>query len=226
MSKRPQTKKFTLTVEGETEQWYFEWLMNQINAWEGRSFDVSITAKVQQSPKRFYKGLNAKTTPKVFHICDMESNEPVHVEKFTGILSEMKEAKTQKKITYVLGYSNYAFELWMVLHKMDCNGPKIHRRQYLEPIRQAFGEQFEDLDHYKKEDAFKRCLGKLTLNDVKAAVARAEIITQNNENDKPLTKYKGYSYYPDNPALSIHEVVREILEECGVLPRPPRRERL
>lgn len=217
MSERLETKKYTLTVEGETEQWYFKWLMKQINSCEGRRYNVSIDPKVQQSPRKFYKGLNAKTTPKLFHICDMESNEPVHEEKFKGILSEMREAKEQKRLTYVLGYSNYAFELWMILHKMDCNGPKAHRRQYLEPISRAFGERFEDLDHYKREDAFKRCLEKLTLDDVRAAIRRAETITRNNETDKPLTKFKGYSYYQDNPALSVHEVVREIMKECGVL---------
>ena len=60
---------------------------------------------------------------------------------FHGILSEMKEAKTKKKITYELGYSNFAFELWMVLHKRDCNGPLSYRKQYLGPICQAFGER-------------------------------------------------------------------------------------
>ena len=215
MSERLETKKYTLTVEGETE-WYFEWLMRQINSCEGRTFNVSIDPKVQQSPRKFYKGLNAKTTPQIFHICDVESNEPVHVEKFQGILSEMKEAREQKRLTYVLGYSNYAFELWMVLHKMDCNGPKAHRRQYLEPINRAFGERFEDLEHYKREDNFKRCLGKMTLDDVKAAIRRGETITGNNEADKPLTKFKGYSYYRDNPALSVHEVVKGIMRDCGV----------
>lgn len=29
---------------------------------------------------------------------------------------------TNRSITYELGYSNFAFELWMVLHKHDCNG--------------------------------------------------------------------------------------------------------
>ena len=31
-----------------------------------------------------------------------------------------------------------------------------------------------------------------------------------------LLQYKGYTYYRDNPALSIHEAVRMILEECGI----------
>ena len=130
--------------------------------------------------------MNAKTTPQAIHICDVESNEQVHVDKFKNILSEMREAKAQKKISYVLGYSNFTFELWMVLHK--------------------------------REDAFVRCLKKLTLENVRAAVQRAETITSLNEKaGKALAQYKGYSYYRDNPALSIHIVVKTILDECGVL---------
>ena len=95
----------------------------------------------------------------------------------------MKDAQTNKRIDYHLGYSNFSFELWMVLHKKDCNGPLSHRSQYLLPINQIFGENFEDLDHYKAHDAFHRCLAKLTLDDVKAAIRRAETITRNNKRD-------------------------------------------
>ena len=31
-----------------------------------------------------------------------------------------------------------------------------------------------------------------------------------------LLQYKGYTYYKDNPALSIHDAVRTILEACEV----------
>ena len=217
MNNKLETRKYVFTVEGETEQWYFEWLRDQINACPGRTYNVAIDAKVQQSPRKFYKGVNAKTTPLVTHICDIESNEPIHVDKFHRILSEMKEAKTQKRISYSLGYSNFTFELWMVLHKKDCNGPCSHRSNYLAPIQHVFGEPFENLDHYKQEDAFKRCLKKLTLNDVKVAIRRAEYITSMNEsNKKQLKQYKGYSYYPENPALSIHKAVMKILKECGL----------
>ncbi len=217
MSEKLETKKFVFTVEGETEQWYLYWLRDQINKCEDRSCDAAIDAKVQQSPMKFYKTVNAKTTPAAYHICDVESNDQVHVEKFRSILTQMKDAKTQKKITYKLGYSNFTFELWMILHKRNCNGPLSHRRQYLDPINKAFEENFENLDQYKHEDEFKRCLSKLTLDDVKSAIRRADFITSNNEMDgKALIKYKGYSYYRDNPALSIQDAVRMILTACGV----------
>ena len=79
MADKFETKRFVLTVEGETEQWYFTWLRDQINTVPNRAYNASIEAKVEQSPKKIYKGLNAKTTPNVYHICDIESNEQVHV---------------------------------------------------------------------------------------------------------------------------------------------------
>ena len=76
---------------------------------------------------------------------------------------------------------------------------------------------FEDLAHYKQEDNFKRCLSKLTVDDVKAAILRADFITANNEKDgKILLQYKTYRYYRDNPALSIRDIVRRMLTECGL----------
>lgn len=217
MSEKLETKKFIFTVEGETEQWYLYWLRDQINKCENRSFNAAIDVKVQKSPKKFYKTVNAKTTPEVYHICDVESNKPEHQKKFQNILSEMKEARMQKNIKYRLGYSNFTFELWMILHKQNCNGPMNHRKEYLAPINRAFGENFLSLDQYKCEGEFKRCLGKLSLDDVKEAIRRADVITSNNEADgKRRIAYKGYSYYRDNPALSIQGAVKWILTECGV----------
>lgn len=87
----------------------------------------------------------------------------------------------------------------------------------LAPINQAFGERFENLDQYKHEDEFKRCLGKLSLDDVHEAIKRADVIMANNQRDgNTLLQYKGYTYYRDNPALSIHEAVRKMFEECGI----------
>lgn len=134
MTDRLPTKKYTISVEGETEMWYFDWLEKQINACKERTYNASIDVNVQQSPKKFYKRLNAKTAARVIHVCDMESNDPVHVDKFKRILSEMNEAKKQKKITYMLGYSNFTFELWMVLHKQDCNSSFNHHAPVLKKI--------------------------------------------------------------------------------------------
>ena len=96
------------------------------------------------------------------------------------------------------------------------------RKQYLSPINKAYGEKFDYLEKYKNEDNFKRCRGKLTLEDVIAAIKRAEVIMSNNKKDgRKMISYKGYPYYQDNPALSIHEPIKEILAECGIINNSP-----
>ena len=145
-------------------------------------------------------------------------NEQDNLDYFKKILAEMRSVKNQKGIVYILGYSNLTFELWIILHKLDCYAPLSHRKHYLDFIRRAFDEQFEDLKQYKREVSFNKCLHKLTIEDVRAAIGRAErIMTMNEKNGKLPKKVSGYSYYPDNPALSVHEIVKKILVECGVI---------
>jgi hypothetical protein len=131
----------------------------------------------------------------------------------------MKNAeKIGKSIKYNLGYSNFAFELWIVLHKTDCNGFLNHRHHYLPVLNREFDEQFENLDHFKRERNFKRVLGKLTLDDVNQAIRRSKAIMQTNqENGYVLHQYKGYKYYAENPSLSVWRVVEKIIDECGLL---------
>lgn len=131
------------------------------------------------------------------------------------MLSQLKEAREQKSIEYRLGYTNLTFELWMILHKKDCNASLTDKSKYLAPINSAYNEEFNSLKSYKEERHFKRCLSKLSLSDVKEAVRRAKKITQNNkELGNPMKSYKGFKYYQNNPSLSIWEIVDEILIEC------------
>ena len=43
MAKLKPTKKYYFTVEGETEQWYLQWLQQQINDSEASQYKVSQT---------------------------------------------------------------------------------------------------------------------------------------------------------------------------------------
>lgn len=219
-TEKKENRRFVFTVEGETEQWYFEWLQEQINACDESKFTISIVPKVQQSPKKYSKTVNPLATPRVTHICDYESNDEVHVTKFKNILSELKEANSTigRKFKYNLGYSNFTFELWMVLHKQICNGILTNRTQYLPHINRAYGEKFENLDQYKHEDNFKRCLSKLSLDNVREAIIRAKnIMATKVLNEEHQEQYKGFKYYRENPALTIWVSVEAILDECGIL---------
>ena len=115
-----------------------------------------INSKVEQSPRSFYKKLTPTSNPEVFHICDVESTSKEHIDKFEKILSEMKESKKQKNINYLLGYSNFTFELWLILHKQNCNRPLTKRQDYITQINKCScnsGERFENLEQFKQKSS-------------------------------------------------------------------------
>ena len=92
------------------------------------------------------------------------------------------------------------------------------RTKYLPIINHIFGEKFENLDQYKKEDNFKRCLSKITFDNVVEAIKKADVIMRENEiNGKKKLEYKGYSYYEDNPSLNISECIKSILIDNGLI---------
>lgn len=214
---RKQNRQYVFSVEGETEQWYFEWLRDTINKHPNSKYTVSIISKVQQSPKKYAKTVIPLSTPLITHICDCESNSDEHIAKFHNILAELKDANSKlgKNFKYKLGYSNFTFELWMILHKKGCNGSLTNRKQYLPHINQAYQENFKSLDEYKEEANFKRCLSKLSLDDVNRAIDSAQrIMEYKTEISEAPIQHKGFSYYKENPALTIWESIEKILIDC------------
>lgn len=216
---RKENRTYYFSVEGETEQWYLEWLQRIINAEPNAKYTVKLDSKIQKDPLSRVKRMTVVGKTEITHIFDYESDEEIHVKQFKTALERMKDAQnTGKNIKYHLGYSNFTFELWMILHKADCNGSLMHRRQYLMPLNRAYGENFENLDQYKHEDNFKRVLSKLTLDNVRQAIRRAKVIMRKNEEmGYRLQEYKGYRYYKENPSLSLWEQIERILIDSKVL---------
>jgi len=111
-----------------------------------------------------------------------------------------------------------SFDLWMILHKQNCNAELSGVSNYLSHINRSFETQFESMKKYKEEANFKRCLGKLTFQEVLTALSRAKAIMQRNaSNGYPLTQFKGYTYYTHNPSLDLWKPIESILNDCGLL---------
>lgn len=156
---------YYFSVEGETEQWYLEWLQRQINQDPAAKYFVKIDSKVQKDPFSRAKGMSILSKTEITHLFDYESDEPEHAQGFMKTMDQMKAVRNSgKSITYRMGYSNFSFELWIILHTGDCNGRLTHRKQYLAPLNRAYHENFDTLDQYKHENNFKRLLSKLSLN--------------------------------------------------------------
>lgn len=210
------TKTYYFSVEGETEKLYLSWLQRVINAEENSKNKVKFDVKIEKNPLSRVKSLNVLGKTEVTHIIDCESQSDEHKQSFKNSLDRMRSAeKLGKNIKYQLGYSNYTFELWIILHKIDCNSKLSDRSHYLTHINAAYGQDFICLKDYKKEENFENCiLNNLTLEDVRQAVKRSSLIMQNNRNSGCSFKtYNGYEYCEENPSLSIWEVIEKILKE-------------
>lgn len=173
----------------------------------------------EKNPLKHAKSLTVTRKIEVYHFFDYESDELVHTQGFQDAMDNMKKAEQiGKQIKYQSGYSNFTFDLWIILHMADCNVSYTHRKQYITPINKVFGEKFENMDEFKHEDNFKRCLNKMSLLNVIEAIERARIIMQKNqENGYILHQYKGYKYYKENPSLSVWEAIEKILRDCKLL---------
>lgn len=212
--------KYYLSVEGETEKWYFEYLQMLINNKKELLYTVKFDIKINKSIISRAKSISAPYKVKVFHICDYESNEEVHAEQFNKILKELKDVKKiNKNLIYKLGYSNFSFDLWIILHKIQQIGAVSHRKQYVKGINKAFDEKFQFIDDYKEEKNFKRILKKISLEDVISAVNNANEIRKMNEEIFKCNyrKYGQFEYYTENPDMTINECVEQILRECEVI---------
>lgn len=191
MSKKKTTKKYYFSVEGETEQWYLKWLQDTINNTEQAVYRVSIDCPVRKDPVKHAKCLNVTQKVEVYHFFDYESDEQTHVNAFMSAMDNMKKAeKIGKQITYKSGYSNFTFDLWIVLHMADSNASYAHRKQYLVPINRAFGEKFASME---------------------------EFMRSNQDNGYTLHQYKGYHFYKENPSLESWKAIEKILKDCGLI---------
>lgn len=160
---RKENRTYYFSVEGETEKWYLDWLQGAINANPAAKYTVKLDCKIQKDPLARAKGLTILGKTEITHIFDKESEEDTHVRKFQTTLERMKMAQNiGKSITYHLGYSNFTFELWMILHKADCNGSLNHRGQYLTPLNKAYNEKFSCPHVYSGQDFQNFKSGKYT----------------------------------------------------------------
>ena len=215
---RKENRPYRFSVEGKCEKWYLDHLRSLLAADCSCNYHAIITADVEPSPLKYSKKAKIISTPRIFHICDYESDEPQHVKKFQSVLKEIQQVRKDRKIKYDLAYCNFTFELWMILHKMDCNTQLADRKQYLQMINASYAQnrrtQFQSLKEYKEENNFKYCLSQLTLDDVQAAINRSKKIMRTNEENYHPERHCGFTYYSQNPALTLWESIEWILSEC------------
>lgn len=223
---KKESRQFNISVEGiNCEKMYFEHLANLINRSDS-TYNLKVAPRkmspMQYARRNAYKPVAKRKDNKklpYIHVQDIEDYySEFHKNKFFGVIDEMREAEREFGISYELGYSNYTFELWMLLHVADMDYSVQDRTAYLSPINRWFHRDFADLDEFKQDAAFQEILdGFITLDSIRPAIRRAEkIVEQNAQDRKASENYRGLTFYHDNPDVSVHEVVRLIFEVCEV----------
>ena len=213
---RKECRKYYFSVEGETEKWYLDWLEGQINSNENAKHKVKLFSKITKDPRKMVKEQTILGDLQIIHVFDFEESQ--NESAFKETLSAMKKAtKMKKNIKYSLGYSNYTFELWIVLHKACVMGRKNRRSEYLTDINRYYDMNFESTKEYKKVANFKKILNCLTLKDVAPAISNAERIEKQGLKNYKKINYCGYEYFKENPSLSIHKFIKGILESAKLL---------
>lgn len=215
---KKQNNKYYFSVEGESEKAYLLWLKEKINNNDNATHKVDFKINIELSPLSMVKSLYNLGETEVFHLCDYESNDEEHVGRFIKILDEMQQGENQgKQVSFTLGYCNYAFDLWILLHKVNLKQHLSDRFKYLNVINKCFHKEFSSMDDYKSHKNFESCLEQLDLDCVKNAINNAkEIMKLNKENYRPV-RYRKYEYFKENPSLSVHEIIENILRDCGLL---------
>lgn len=188
---RSESRQIHMSVEGKNcERLYFEHLAKLINCSDRHKYDLKISPRamspLQYAKRSAYKPVDKRRSGKnlpYIHIQDIEDYyDAQQKQKFYKTIDEMRRAEQIFGISYCLGYSNYTFELWMLLHAADMTAAMINRAAYLRPINQYFKREYRSLDEFKNASEFQRLLKQfITLDSVFDAVDRAERIAENNK---------------------------------------------
>ena len=224
---KKESRQFNISVEGiNCEKLYFEHLAKLINNSDRSTYNLKVDPR-KMSPMEYAKRNAHKPVEKrkgnrripYIHVQDIEDYYSDYQRaKFYGMIDEMRTAEDKFGIVYELGYSNYTFELWMLLHVSDMNHAVQDRHSYLAPVNRWFHRSYTSIDEFKSHDEFKGILDEfVTIDSIKLAISRAEKIVQTNGDDrKTKENYKGFTFFRDNPDITVHEVVQMIFEVCEV----------
>ncbi len=222
---KKESRQFFISVEGvNCETMYFEHVAELINQ-SNSTYNLKICPR-KSSPLEFAKQTAYRTRDRnrnsllpYIHIQDIEDyHDEFHRAKFYKLIDEIRITERLYKISYALGYTNYTFELWMLLHVAKMDYQVQGRKAYLQPINKWFKKNYSSLDEFKRKTEFEKILNEfVTLDSVKLAVQRAEAIVLNNTVEhKSKEIYKGFAFFHDNPDLSLHNIIKLIFETCEV----------
>ena len=167
---KKESRQFNISVEGiNCEKMYFEHLAKLINSSDRNTYNLKVDPRkmspLEYAKRNAYKPVDKRKGNKripYIHVQDIEDYyDDFQRTKFYGMIDEMRTAEDKFGIVYELGYSNYTFELWMLLHVADMTHAVQDRHSYLAPINRWFHRNYTDSDEFKSHDEFQKILAAI-----------------------------------------------------------------
>lgn len=212
---RPQNKArkpqvlYIIGCEGKNQEpMYFNRVMKLINENVNRKADVlfDYAEPYGGDPKCVVERTVQKSIGK--------SNK-LSVFDFDGKKIKFEEAiELANENRIELGYTNFCFDLWIILHKADCFGTVLHQDDYADEVRRVFGLPITA--NIKKSSNVEKIMEQITLEDIKTAIIRADKIDTSNLTQTPnYTSQKNIVYY-NNPDTQVHTALKSIFQKVGI----------
>ena len=112
-----------------------------------------------------------------------------------------------------LGYTNYCFDLCLILHKEDYFDIVQNQDAYADKLRQVFGLAADA--NIKKEKRVTEIVNQIGLSDIKNAIQRVKKISEDNQGKEANKTPKENRYY-DNPDTQMHVLLQFLFAKVGI----------
>jgi len=206
--KRKEQVRYLCIVHGQQERMYFRHLQSLIEDKGRRNVVFSIQEGDRFLMERVLKQVKYSGVYVFDHDLDDDGFRD-NIEK----CQELSKKRFHAKVVVAHAYSNICFDLWLLLHKTSFNNPQMAPSGYHHHVRTEFG--LEKNANIKSADSMKKILRVVSLEDVISAIGRVERIREGKiqTDGVNIGEYRCY----DNPDLSIHEFIKSVLVECGIM---------
>lgn len=209
-----KNKNFYLAVEGQSEELYFNHIQKLLNETIESEYKIVFKIKVKERPPincvKWASSQSGLSTCQRYAIFDYEDDN--HLDENLNAIDESRE---NNKVECII--TNFTFEVWMILHKMEFVTCLNYRTQYLSYINNAFNKRYLSLGDFKNEVEFKRILETITLSDVKDAYLRAKGLKADTNKAKKINHKKVTIL--ENPDTNITGLIGYLLKTQGVINR-------
>lgn len=199
-------KTYRCVVEGQQEVLYLQHLAKLLTTFPKTVVKFNVSeGNAHELIKSYVEYDSACLFDYDFNKAEFESNLTT-----CASLNRKNQKKSKKQSARVYhAYTNVCFDLWLVLHKKDFFAPVSANDAYVKDVIQLYNLP-KDSD-IKNEKVIETILSQITLEDVKRAIYRAQLIC-GRKLPTDAIQVGGEKYF-DNPDLSIHNFIEIVIKD-------------